>query len=228
MAQMKTASGDDSLNVVARQLREARERHVKRLAVYKLAGYDRSAAVRFVVDQAEGFSGPILDVGSGQGMLAIEFARRGFEVVSIDVNPDEQMNAILNAQLEALPGRVSFMATDARQVPFPDGAFGAAAAMDALHHLAEGPPIFAEMVRLVRPSGRILLAEFDRQGLGIVARVHHSEGRDHPVGPVTFAGAVDWFVASGLNLELRREGSFHSVAVFSKPQERVRAPHAVS
>jgi 2-polyprenyl-3-methyl-5-hydroxy-6-metoxy-1,4-benzoquinol methylase len=228
MADMKTSSIGDGLDVVARQLREARDRYVKRLAVYRLAGYDRPAAVRFVVDQAEGFSGPILDVGSGQGMLAMEFARRGFEVVSVDVNPEEQLTAILNAQLEGLPGRITFMATDARRVPFRDGAFAAAAAMDALHHLAEGPLVFAEMVRVVRPSGRILLAEFDRRGLEIVARVHRSEGRDHPVGPVTFADAVAWFVASGLNLELRREGSFHSIAVFSKPQERVGAPHAAS
>ncbi len=217
MADTNTPSTDDGLEVVARQLREAREHYVKRLAAYKLAGYDRPAAVRFVVDQAEGLSGPILDVGSGQGMLAMEFARRGLEVVSVDVNPNEQMTAILNAQLEALPGRITFMATDARRVPFQDCAFGAAAAMDALHHLAEGEPVFAEMVRVVRPSGKILLAEFDRHGLEIVARVHRSEGRDHPVGPVTFASAVDWFVARGLRLDVRRKGHLHSVAVFSKP-----------
>jgi len=218
MTEFKTASTDDGLDVVAKQLREARERYAARLAVYKQAGYDRPAAVRFVVDQAAGFTGPILDVGSGQGMLAMEFARRGFEVVSVDVDPDEQMTAILNAQLEELSGRITFMATDARTVPFRDGAFGGAAAMDALHHLVEGPPVFAEMLRVVSPGGRIVLAEFDRRGLEIVGRVHRSEGCRHPVGPVTFADAVDWFLAHGLKLDARAVGNFHSIAVFMKPR----------
>jgi SAM-dependent methyltransferase len=217
MANMNTASNGDGLGAVAGQLREAHDRHVRRLAVYKLAGYDRVAAVRFVVDHADRFSGPILDVGSGQGMLALEFGRRGFEVVSVDVNPAEQLAAIVNAQMEGLPGRVSFLTTDARHVPFKDGAFGAAVAMDALHHLTEGPPVFTEMVRVVKASGKILLAEFNRQGLELVGRVHQSEGRRHPVGPVRFSHAVDWLLADGLTLESRCDGHLHSVAVFGKP-----------
>jgi ubiquinone/menaquinone biosynthesis C-methylase UbiE len=218
MADMNTASTENGLEVVAKQLREARDRYAKRMAVYKLVGYDRPAAVRFIVDQAEGISSPVLDVGSGQGLLAIELARRKFEVVSVDVSQEEQLVAIMNADAETLPGRITFLATDAGRIPFPDGAFGAAVAMDVLHHLVDGPPVFAEMVRVVRPSGRILLVEFDRDGLALVARVHQSEGREHPVGPITLASAVEWFMASGLKLESRCEAYFHSMVVFSKPQ----------
>jgi hypothetical protein len=46
MADMHAGSTDDGLKVVANQLREARERHVRRLAVYKAAGYDRAACRR--------------------------------------------------------------------------------------------------------------------------------------------------------------------------------------
>jgi ubiquinone/menaquinone biosynthesis C-methylase UbiE len=218
MADMQAASTENGLEVVAKQLREARDRYANRMAVYKLVGYDRPAAVRFVLDQAEGISSPVLDVGSGHGLLAIELARRKFEVISVDVSQEEQLAAIMNAQMETLPGRITFLTTDAQRVPFPDGVFGAAMAMDVLHHLANGPPVFNEMVRVVKPLGKILLAEFDREGLALVARVHQSEGRQHPVGPVTLAGAVEWFLARGLKLEAHREGCFHSTVVFSKPR----------
>jgi SAM-dependent methyltransferase len=217
MAETHPAPAEDGLNVVARRLREARDRHLKRLDVYRCAGYDRPEAVRFVVDRAGRFAGPILDVGSGQGMLATEFARRAFDVVSIDVDPEEQLTAIVNAQMEGLSDRIRFLCGDGAHVPFSDGSFGAAAAMDALHHLREGPPVFAEMVRVVRPSGKILVAEFDGRGLEIVARVHQSEGRHHPVGPVTLGAAIDWFLAAGLKLESRGLGHFHSIVVFRKP-----------
>jgi ubiquinone/menaquinone biosynthesis C-methylase UbiE len=139
-------------------------------------------------------------------------------VISVDVSQEEQLVAIMNAHMETLPGRITFLTSDAQRVPFPDGAFGAAVAMDALHHLANGPPVFAEMVRVVRPGGKIVLAEFDAQGLALVARVHRSEGREHPVGPVTLASALDWFVTSGLTIESRRQGHFHLMVVFSKPE----------
>ncbi len=216
MAEHQTFS-DGGLCVVNRQLREARERHLQRLAVYKAAGYDRAAEVGIVVDRATDFLGPVLDVGSGQGMLAMEFARRGFDLVSVDVSWEEQVTAIINAEAERLGDRIAFRTADASRLPFPDESFGAAATMDALHHLTDGGPVFAEMVRVVKKQGRILVAEFDERGLEIVGRVHQAEGRHHPVGPVTFASAIEWFLSAGLTLDLRAQGHFHSVVVFTKP-----------
>jgi hypothetical protein len=56
------------------------------------------------------------------------------------------------------------------------------------------------MRRVVKPSGRILLAELTPDGFALVARVHESEGRVHPVGPVTVSLAVEWFVSNGFRL----------------------------
>jgi SAM-dependent methyltransferase len=55
---------------------QARERYLQRIEIYKSFGYDRPAAVRYAVDRLEPFEGTVLDVGTGQGLLAIELARR--------------------------------------------------------------------------------------------------------------------------------------------------------
>jgi ubiquinone/menaquinone biosynthesis C-methylase UbiE len=197
---------------------QTRQRYLQRIEVYKSFGYDRPAAVRYAVDRLEPFEGSVLDVGTGQGLLAIELARRGSPVVSIDVSEEEQRVGKANADSEDLSQRITFLTLDAQTLPFPDGTFGAVATLDALHHLADGPAVFSEMRRVLEPSGRILLAELTSDGFALVARVHESEGRVHPVGPVTVSSAVDWFVSNGFRLIGLEEGHLHSVAVLEKPE----------
>jgi 2-polyprenyl-3-methyl-5-hydroxy-6-metoxy-1,4-benzoquinol methylase len=199
------------------ELHQARERYLQRMELYKSFGYDRLAAVRFIVDQAEPVTGPVLDIGTGHGLLAIELARRGLKVLSVDVAEDEQRVAALNAEIEGVSEQITFLPVDAKALAFPDGAFACAATMDALHHLVDGAAVFSEMLRLVQPSGRIVLAELEPAGLALIARIHESEGRQHPVGPVTVASAVQWFLAHGLRLDAKRDGHLHSVVVLEKP-----------
>ena len=197
---------------------QTRERYLQRIEVYKSFGYDRPAAVRYAVDRLEPFEGSVLDVGTGQGLLAIELARRGSPVVSIDVSEEEKRVGKANADSEDLSQRITFLTLDAQTLPYPDGTFGAVATLDALHHFADGPAVFSEMRRVLEPSGRILLAELTPDGFALVARVHESEGRVHPVGPVTVSSAVDWFVSNGFRLIGLEEGYLHSVAVLEKPE----------
>jgi ubiquinone/menaquinone biosynthesis C-methylase UbiE len=163
-------------------IQQARERYLQRIEVYKSFGYDRPAAARYVVDQLEPFDGPVLDVGTGQGLLAIECARRGVSVTSVDVSDEEQQVGRANAQQEGVSRDITFLTLDAARLPFPDGAFGAVATLDALHHLTDGPAVFAEMQRVLKPSGRLLLVELTAGGFALVARVHEAEGPVHPIG----------------------------------------------
>jgi 2-polyprenyl-3-methyl-5-hydroxy-6-metoxy-1,4-benzoquinol methylase len=195
---------------------QTRDRYLERIALYTSAGYDRPAAARWVIDQLGRLEGPVLDVGTGQGLLATELARLGASVVSIDVDAEEQRVGMVNATYEGVAERITFMTADARDLPFVDGAFGTIATLDALHHLADGPTVFSELRRVVRPSGRILLAELTAEGFALVARLHEREGRVHPVGPVTIVAAVDWFVSHGFRPIARKEDHLHAVAILEK------------
>jgi len=195
---------------------QIRDRYLERTALYTSLGYDRPAAGRWVVDQLEHFEGPVLDVGTGQGLMATELARRGASVVSVDVDAEEQRVGMVNATYEGVAERITFTTADAQHLPFVDGAFGTIATLDALHHLVDGPAVFSELRRVVRPSGRILLAELTAEGFGLVARIHASEGRVHPVGTVTIAATVDWFVLNGFRLVAQKQEHLHAVAIVEK------------
>ncbi len=188
------------------------------MAIYRARGHDRLAAARFVVDQAGPVSGCVLDVGTGKGLLVMAFARRGLDVVSVDVSPDQQRMAALNVEHEQVASRVRFVRADAGRLGFRDATFGGVAMMDILHHLEDAAPILAEAIRVLRPGGTLLVAEFTREGFELVDRVHREEGRVHPVGPVTLSWADAFLCSRGLTRRASAQAHEHAVVVFERPR----------
>jgi ubiquinone/menaquinone biosynthesis C-methylase UbiE len=202
-----------------------------RTAYYASLGYDRLAAVSFILDEAGPLDGPVLDVGTGMGITARGLADRGLEVTSVDPNAEDQAVAAALTEQPAQRSRIRFMVTSASALPFPDGHFGAAVAVDVLHHLDAGRPALAELARVTRPGGAVILADFSREGFDLVRRVHASEGRVHPEGPVT----MDWARGLlcdelGLAEEKRTTGHLHDMAVLrvDRRADARRAPAGAS
>jgi ubiquinone/menaquinone biosynthesis C-methylase UbiE len=198
---------------------ELAKRHAafhSRTEEYLRLGLDRLAAANAVVRAAGALDGPALDVGTGKGLLAIELAAQGLEVVSVDLDADEQALAALLAQDARVASRIRFIQGDARAVPFADGHFGCAAMMDVLHHLDEPQPVLIEMARSVRPGGTVVLADFARDGLDIVARVHRAEGRVHPESGTTVAAARAFLEQRGFRRVSEHCLHRHEVAVLTR------------
>lgn len=199
------------------ELANRKRQFEERTVLFEGFGYDRLLTPAFVLDGTGDLDGPALDLGTGMGIMARELARRGIDVCSVDVNAEDQQVAAFLTEDPALSERIRFSLADGANLPFPDGTFGSAVTLDVLHHLTDGAAVMREMLRVVRPGGTIVLAEFSREGFELVARVHAKEGRVHPEGPVT----MDWArgVLSGLEAEevTSREGHLHRVAVFRTP-----------
>ncbi|MCU0252451.1 MAG: class I SAM-dependent methyltransferase [Vicinamibacterales bacterium] len=215
---MAITTPDDDVPLPADALQRAKDHFWSRTAYYASLGYDRLAAVSFILDEAGPLDGPVLDVGTGMGITARALATRRLDVVTVDTNAhDQEVAAFLTDQPEHAR-RIRFMVTSAASLPFPDGHFGAAVAVDVLHHLEAGRPALVELARVVKPGGAVVLADFSREGFELVARVHESEGRVHPEGPVT----MDWargFLGGGLGLteEKASTGQLHRVSVLRVP-----------
>jgi ubiquinone/menaquinone biosynthesis C-methylase UbiE len=200
----------------------------RRTAQFAEAGYDRFGAPEFIIDQARGLTGPVLDLGTGTGITARALAGRGFDVVGADSCADDLQVAEALTRDSGLAARVRYLLADASQLPVPDGHFGSAAAVDFLHHLDEGVPVLTELLRVVKPGGLIVLADFSAAGFEMVARIHAAEGRVHPEGPVTVEWARGFLVAAGVTAVTLAAGQFHRVAVLRTPDRRPAAATSTS
>lgn len=105
----------------------------------------------------------VLDVGSGPGFLAAEMAAAVGEsgtVCGIDVSAD--MLAIAESRVSA-PGAAAmeFRPGNANEVPHADGSFDVAVSTQVLEYVSDIPGALAELRRVLRPGGRVLLLDTD-------------------------------------------------------------------
>jgi SAM-dependent methyltransferase len=103
----------------------------------------------------------ILDVGVGPGLLAYDLARLAGpdgRVVGIDVSED--MLALARERLRELP-QAQVLRADALDLGLPDAAFDAAVSTQVHEYVADMPRALAELHRVLRPGGRLLMLDTD-------------------------------------------------------------------
>jgi ubiquinone/menaquinone biosynthesis C-methylase UbiE len=97
-----------------------------------------------------------LDSGTGSGALAFALAPHVREVVGVDIVPELLEQARKRA--ERVPN-VKFVEGDATKLPLEYGSFDLAGTLRTLHHIARPELAVAELVRVTRPRGRILVVD---------------------------------------------------------------------
>lgn len=99
----------------------------------------------------------VLDVASGFGQDAIEFAQRGAWAVGAE--PSARMTALARMQAEKSLGPTPlWIRSWADALPFPDDSFDGVICKGALDHFDRPDVAIAEMARVTRRSGRVVLA----------------------------------------------------------------------
>jgi demethylmenaquinone methyltransferase/2-methoxy-6-polyprenyl-1,4-benzoquinol methylase len=100
----------------------------------------------------------VLDVATGTGQQAFAFARKGHEVVGVDVS--EAMLAVANKN-NGYPN-VRFEQVDATRLRFEDNHFDLACISFALHDMPRtiGEKVLREMVRVTKPEGSIVVVDY--------------------------------------------------------------------
>lgn len=138
----------------------------------------------------------VLDAGCGLGGEALELAGRGdVEVVGVDSSLAMIEQARARADEAGLP--VTVLQADAADLPFPDDHFDACQAQTLLGHVRDPLPVIAELVRVTRPGGRVVLLDLD-QGSTVL---------DHPDRATTAAvlqSFADGFANGWAGRQLRR------------------------
>ena len=88
----------------------------------------------------------VLDIGAGQGALSARLKDAGARVCACDVVP-EQFD---------VPGVDFRVVTKDGRLPFEDGSFDAAVAIEVLEHIDGHDRFFAEVARVLRPGGIVM------------------------------------------------------------------------
>jgi ubiquinone/menaquinone biosynthesis C-methylase UbiE len=103
----------------------------------------------------------ILDIGSGPAFLTADLARLvgpGGRVCAVDAS--DAMLEVGRRRCASFP-TVEFKRGDARNLPYPDGAFDAAVAVQVYLYVPELDAALAELHRVVRPGGRAVVMDTD-------------------------------------------------------------------
>jgi ubiquinone/menaquinone biosynthesis C-methylase UbiE len=120
----------------------------------------------------------VLDVGCGTGALLEAVRERWPGAAGVGVDLSLEMLAIARRRL---PPAVALVAADAGRLPFADGAFDGATCTSVLHHWPEPATALAEVARVLRPGGRLVLTDWsdDDPRLRLFSRLLRLFDRSH-------------------------------------------------
>ncbi len=106
----------------------------------------------------------VLDMGCGAGRHAFALARRGADVIALDMDAEElagvaEMLGAMSHEGEIPSGSMtSAVRGNAYTLPFPDDTFDRIVAAEVLEHLPEDTLAMAELARVLKPGGMIAVS----------------------------------------------------------------------
>jgi ubiquinone/menaquinone biosynthesis C-methylase UbiE len=132
----------------------------------------------------------ILDIGCGTGKFGSRVLARfpNAQVVGLDLSHGMLAHGQLRS--EASDGRLLLVQGDSQRLPFADDSFDVITCTHSFHHYPSQAKVLAEMHRVLRPGGRLLIIDGDRDRwwgyLVFEVLVVMMEGAVHHVGSRTF------------------------------------------
>ena len=104
--------------------------------------------------------GRLLDVGGGTGRVSSGLRADVDQIVVADVSMGMLKQSASSPGLQAVGGY-------SEALPFPDASFERIIMVDALHHVLDPAESAREMLRVLKPGGRIVIQEPDIKTFGV-------------------------------------------------------------
>jgi ubiquinone/menaquinone biosynthesis C-methylase UbiE len=106
----------------------------------------------------------VIDVGCGTGVVTRDLAQRvGRQGRVVGIDPSRRLIEVAVRRMEegGLKGRIEFRSADGAALPFPDGSFDLVVASAVFSHVPNGVEVLAEMVRVARAGGTVVVFDHD-------------------------------------------------------------------
>ena len=130
------------------------------------------------------------DIGAGTGFISEGLIQEGLQVIAVD-----QSEAILKEMKKKFADikTIDYRIGQAQTLPIPDATVDYAFANMYLHHVESPPKAIAEMVRILKPAGKLVITDLDEHEFDFLREEHH----DRWMG-FKRADIVEWFQSAGL------------------------------
>lgn len=110
----------------------------------------------------------VLDIAAGTGTSSAALARRGADVTALDFS-----RGMIEVGRERHP-EIDFVEGDAEALPFDDGSFDAVTISFGLRNVNRPKVALAEMLRVLRPGGRLVVCEFSTPPVALVRAAYRA------------------------------------------------------
>ena len=143
-----------------RKKESAKERFGRRSSAYsKSSILSNEEHLNTIVDLAKPKrSDSVLDVATGNGFLAFEFAKRVFRVTGCDITED-MLDIAESMRKERGLDNLAFEIMDVESLAFDDDSFDIVSCRFAFHHFTDPVKAISEMVRVCKNGGKIVLVD---------------------------------------------------------------------
>lgn len=135
-------------------------------------GYDLTGEYEQIISRTDlPLQSTILELATGTGRMTSVLTRRGFRVVTGDLDLQQQHRAEERITAGYLPF-VQFLQLNMEGLPFPDHSIPFLVCMNTLHELAHPQNAFSELLRVHDPRGVLVLGDFNETGFEVMKRLH--------------------------------------------------------
>ena len=130
------------------------------------------------------------DIGAGTGFISKGLIQKGLQVIAVD-----QSEAILKEMKRKFAGieTIDYRVGQAQNLPIPDATVDYAFANMYLHHVESPSEAIAEMVRILKPGGKLVITDLDEHEFDFLREEHHDRWMGFKRTDI-----VEWFQSTGL------------------------------